>query len=279
MRLANLRKCIGVLCCALLCSGVMAKEHAVAWEKLYGLGNVEYVPMQTQKEDGKEQSYHIFVRLPQDMDTSGKTKYPTLYLLDGGANFPLFSSYYHYLYFMEDVPAMIIVGISYGSQDWRKGNARSTDYTAPSKEKEFWGGAKKFEDYIVNELMPKVQAAYPIDVDKQILFGQSLGGQFGLYSSMYGKAPFYAVIATNPALHRNLDFFKRPLRARNDRPKTYIISAQNDAERFRKPALAWQAHWAGKSSDWNRVFVDLPGHNHLSANPAAFRNGLKWVFE
>jgi predicted alpha/beta superfamily hydrolase len=123
-----------------------------------------------------------------------------------------------------------------------------------------------------------MQKSYPVDSKKQILFGQSLGGQFGLYTSMYGTAPFYAVIATNPALHRNLDYFKRPLVSRKDRPKTYIVSAQNDAETYRKPALQWQAHWAEKSPEWKRVFIDLPEHNHLSANPAAFRGGLKWLF-
>jgi predicted alpha/beta superfamily hydrolase len=278
MRFINLSRYIGVFCCTFLCFEAVANSESIAWEKLHGLGDVEYVHMQTQKDDGKKQSYHIFIRLPDDLDTTGKTKYPTLYLLDGGTNFPLLSSYYQYLRFMQDVPAMIIVGISYGTEDWEKGNARSVDYTAPSKEREFWGGAQKFEHYIANELMPMMQKFYPVDNKRQILFGQSLGGQFGLYTSMYGSAPFYAVIATNPALHRNLDYFKRPLTSRKDRPKTYIVSAQHDEERFRKPALLWQEHWSGKSPDWHRVFIDLPGHNHLSANPAAFRNGLKWVF-
>jgi predicted alpha/beta superfamily hydrolase len=278
MHFLKLGKFFGICCFALLFADAMAKDKNVPWDKLYGLGPVEYIHMQTQKNGDENQSYHIFVRLPEDLDPSGNTKYPTLYLLDGGTNFPLFASYYKYLRFMQDVPSMIIVGISYGTQDWRKGNARSVDFTAPSKEKELWGGAQKFEQYIAEDLMPMLQKSYPVDSSKQVLFGQSLGGQFGLYTSMYGKAPFYAVIATNPALHRNLEYFKRPLPPRKDRPKTYIISAQNDAEIFREPALQWQQHWQNKSLDWQRVFINLPSHNHLSANPEAFRNGLKWVF-
>lgn len=278
MKFPNFIKVIGIFSGLLFCSAAVADEQKVAWDKLFGLRNVEYMQMDTVKPDGNKQAYHIFVRLPNDADRTGKTQYPTLYMLDGGANFPLFASYYHYLRFMEDVPPMILVGISYGTQDWRKGNARSADYTAPSTENAHWGGAPRFEKFIVEKLMPKLQKSYPVDSKKQILFGQSIGGQFGLYTSMYGNAPFYAVIATNPALHRNLDFFKRPLVKRTDRPKTYIISAEFDAERFRGPALEWQKHWEGKSTEWNRVFIDLPGHNHLSANPDAFRNGLKWLF-
>jgi predicted alpha/beta superfamily hydrolase len=94
-----------------------ASDQKVAWEKLYGLGDVEYVHMQTRKDGGKNQSYHIFIRQPDNVDTTGKTKYPTLYLLDGGTNFPLLSSYYQFIRLMEEVPPMIIVGISYGTQD------------------------------------------------------------------------------------------------------------------------------------------------------------------
>jgi len=96
---------------------------------------------------------------------------------------------------------------------------------------------------------------------------------------MYSDAPFYAVIASNPAFHRNLDYFKRPLSRPVDRPKAYIISAKFDDECFRTPAQKWQKHWSDKASDWERAFQILPSHNRLSANPEAFRRGLKWVFE
>lgn len=278
MKVQQFRKICMLFIGLSFCSAALAGNKGVAWDKLYGMGKVDYFQMDVDKPDDKKQSYHIFVRLPEDLDTSGETIYPTLYLLDGGTNFPLFASYYKYLRFMQDVPSMIIVGISYGTQDWKKGNARSIDFTAPSEQRPIWGGAQRFEHFIVDTLMPALQKSYPVDSKKQILFGQSLGGQFGLYTSMYGRAPFYAVIATNPALHRNLDYFKQPLKQRSDRPKTYIVSAEFDADVFREPALKWQSHWVGKSSEWQRVFVDLPGHNHLSANPEAFRDGLKWVF-
>ena len=278
MTYQQLIKVVTLFCAFAFTADAIATSSKIPWDKLYGLGKVEYLQLDVTHTEDNKQAYHIFVRLPEDLDVTGKTRYATLYLLDGGTNFPLFASYYKYLRFMQDVPSMIIVGISYGTQDWKKGNARSVDFTAPSDEKPFWGGAKEFERFIADTLMPTLQKNYPVDKDKQVLFGQSLGGQFGLYTSMYGRAPFYAVIATNPALHRNLEYFKQPLKARSDRPKTFIVSAEFDAEIFREPALKWQSHWADKSLDWQRVFVDMPGHNHLSANPEAFRDGLKWVF-
>lgn len=139
-------------------------------------------------------------------------------------------------------------------------------------------GAKTFEDFIVKRLMPRIQKIYPVDPSKQILFGQSLGGQFALYSSMYGHAPFYGVIASNPALHRNLEFFKQDLLKRDDRPMAYISNAEFDDPTFRIPALEWQSYWQDKAPEWHRHFSTLPAHNHLSANPEVFRDGLKWLF-
>lgn len=95
---------------------------------------------------------------------------------------------------------------------------------------------------------------------------------------MYGKADFYAAIASNPALHRNLEYFKRPLEEKNKYPLTYISSAEFDNERFRKPLQKWQSHWQSKAPNWQRKFKNLPNHNHLSANPEVLRQGLKWIF-
>ncbi|MGS2719174.1 alpha/beta hydrolase [Paraglaciecola aestuariivivens] len=255
-----------------------AKEPAVAWDKLYGLGQVEYFTLSKTKADDTKQLYHMFVRVPVQHANSPKS-YPTLYLLDGGTNFPLFSAYYQYLAFAQDVPEMIIVGISYGSQVVSHGNNRSTDFTAPSELKPSWGGAKAFDEFFTDQIMPAVQSRYAVDQSKQVLFGQSLGGQFALYTSMYGSAPFYAVIASNPAIHRNLDFFKQPLAPRTQRPLAYISSAEFDAPIFRQPTLDWQSYWQDKAPEWPRQFVHLAKHNHLSANPEVFRDGLIWVFK
>jgi uncharacterized protein len=260
------------------CIRVTATESKqIAWDKLQGLGEVEYFSLQNDKEDGSKQLYHIFIRVPEP-DQGNAKSYPTLYLLDGGTNFPLLASYYSYLRFMQDVPELIIVGISYGSDDFEKGNARSTDFTAPSAEKSFWGGAEAFDLFLSHQLIPVIQKRYPVDASRQILFGQSLGGQFALYTSMYGHAPFYGVIASNPALHRNLEFFKHDLLKRENRPLAYISSAEFDDPTFRRPALQWQSYWHDKAPEWRRHFSTLQGHNHLSANPEVFRDGLKWLF-
>jgi predicted alpha/beta superfamily hydrolase len=275
------------LLCILFCFAVNAcaqssggKSSLVDYSKLQGLGTVNYLLLTEEKSSNEIQNYHIFVRLPDGYSKDSATTYPTVYLLDGGTNFPMMAAYYQYLRLMEDLPEMIIVGISYGTDDWKKGNARSFDYTAPAEQAGHWGGASKFDQFLAKKLMPAIQRKYKVDVKRQILFGQSLGGQFALYNSMYGEAPFYAVIASNPAFHRNLEFFKQPLRPSEKRPMAFVSLAEFDDERFRIPAKEWQTFWKKeKPSDFKLQFLELQGHNHLSANPEVFRQGLKWIFQ
>ncbi|MDF2176895.1 alpha/beta hydrolase-fold protein [Aliiglaciecola sp. CAU 1673] len=265
--------------CLMLMGCAGAPTQNIPWSKLQGLGQVDYRLWSTHKLDGSLQDYHIFIRLPEEYEAGQTQHYPTVYLLDGGLNFPLLASYYRLLRLMNEIPPLILVGIAYGSDDWREGNNRSQDFTLPSEEREFWGGAAHFEAQLRDRLFPRLEQDYAMAPDRRILFGQSLGGQFALYTSMYGQTPFYAVIASNPALHRNPGEFLAPVLSPADRPKTFLSLAGEDNVEFRVPMAAWRAHWHRRQPDWQRRIADLPGHNHLSANPEAFRQGLKWVFE
>jgi len=254
-------------------------ESDVDWKKLHSLDNVQYFKLEQLSEDKKAQQYHLFIKLPSEYEKNKQSKFPTLYLLDGGINFPMFAAYYNFLRLMEDVPPMIIVGLSYGTNDWQKGNSRSHDYTAPSEEREHYGGANNFDKFLSTVVLPEIQSRYRVDDSRQILFGQSLGGQFALFSSMYGKTPFYAVIASNPALHRNLEFFKQKLNSRQDRPKIFITTAEFDDIRYKQPLNLWHKYWQKNKPTLDYEFVALQRHNHLSANPESLRLGLKSVLK
>ena len=233
---------------------------------LQGLGDVRYHRLESV---AAGRMYHVYVMLPDGYDASG-SDYPTIYLLDGGNLFPMLAPYYRYLRFGEEVPDAILVGISYGSDDFNQGNLRSTDYTAPSVEREYWGGASDFQSFLRSELLPY----------RRVVFGQSLGGQFVLYTAQTDPGLFRGHIASNPALHRNLEFFleTRPESAAPD-SRLFVASGTDDDAEFRDPALEWISHWQETSDKpWKLETVDLEGHSHMSAPPAAFRRGLRWLF-
>ncbi len=133
---------------------------------------------------------------------------------------------------------MILVGISYGSSDFESGNYRSTDFTAPSEEREFWGGAKEFQAFLETELLPQIESDYRARADRRIVFGQSLGGQFVLFSALTRPDLFWGHIASNPALHRNLPFFLQNHAAAGDAAPTarvFFASGTLDDPSFRRP--------------------------------------------
>jgi predicted alpha/beta superfamily hydrolase len=246
---------------------------------LQGVDNSHYVRMQSET-IGRD--FHLFIMLPDDYDEYPERSYPTVYILDGGALFPLLAAYYRYLNFGQEIPDAITVGISYGSDSYEGGNYRSTDYTAEADEREYWGGAGNFQIFLRDELIPYVERSYRSRPDRRILFGQSIGGQFVLYTALTKPDFFWGHIASNPALHRNLPFFLQAQGAGDPKRKSsrlFVASGSDDDPEFRSPALEWIEHWS-KNDDapWHLKTMILDGHSHMSAPPASYRQGMRWLF-
>ncbi len=246
---------------------------------LQGLGGSHYLQVESET---LGRDFHIYVMLPDGYEDNADQTYPTIYVLDGGNLFPLLVTYYGYLNFGQEVPDAIIVGISYGSDTYTGGNYRSTDYTAPSEERDYWGGAGNYQTFLSDELMPLIEENFRSQPDRRIIFGQSLAGQFVLYTALTEPNLFWGHIASNPALHRNLDFFlQEPAAAAPsaEQSRLFVASASHDDEQFRVPALKWIEHWSGEDeTPWQLKTVTLEGHNHMSAPPASFRQGMRWLF-
>lgn len=274
----NSRSVKQILCSLAVSALVLgcAGTSSASSEYLHGLGDTRYVALEA-PQIGR--SFHVFTRLPARY-SEGDSDFPVIYLLDGGALYPMLSSYSQYLTFGEEMPASILVGISYGSTDFEGGNFRSTDYTAPSPERDYWGGAEKFQAFLAEELIPYIERTYRADPERRIIFGQSIGGQFVLYTALTRPGLFWGHIASNPALHRNLDWFLRDAAAPEAPSKLFVASGEFDDPRFRDPALRWIAH--RRTVDrlpWEFHAIDLAGHSHMSAPPASFRAGLAWLFD
>ena len=257
------------------CYGLYAQQPS--FDNLQSLAGTQYHRIEYKPLD---QVYHIYVKLPDEYDVA--KKYPTIYLLDGGATFPMLAGYYRYLHFAGEVAELIIVGISYGTNDWQKGNMRSRDFTAKSVEREFWGGADNYKTFLTDELIPLIEINYSSDASKRIIFGQSLGGQFVLYAAQTSTQLFWGYIASNPALHRNLNLYldmEPSIQENNDNSRLFVSSGSEDFPEFREPAIKWMKHWGAKEIlPWKLKTETLVGHSHFSALPAAFREGLRWLF-
>jgi predicted alpha/beta superfamily hydrolase len=258
---------------------ISSPSSALDTRFLQGIGDTHYLRL---KSETIGRDFHLFIMLPDGYEQHPEQRFPTVYVLDGGALFPLLASYYRYLNFGQEIPDAITVGISYGSDSYEGGNYRSTDYTAATDEREYWGGAGDFQKFLRDELIPYVERSYRSRADRRIIFGQSIGGQFVLYTALTEPGLFWGHIASNPALHRNLPFFLQAhwtgdLKGKSSR--LFVASGSDDDPEYRLPALAWIEHWSDNDgAPWHLETMILDGHSHMSAPPASYRQGMRWLF-
>lgn len=255
---------------------MLSGAEASSWDKLQGLNQPQYHKLES---DILDRPFHIFIRSPESYNDTDR-RYPVIYLLDGGHTFPMLASYYRYLVFEEEIPEAIVVGVSYGVDATEDGNLRGTDFTAPAPDREPYGGAERFQQVLAEELAPYIETHYRADPARRIIFGQSLGGQFVLYTALSRPDLFWGHIASNPALHRNLPFFLDfEFSGLPTASRLFVSSGSLDEARFREPLGEWVAHWRNaENKPWTLKTVTLEGESHFSAAPAAFRSGLLWLF-
>jgi len=244
---------------------------------LQGLGDVRHHVV-TREPD--RPPYHLYVRVPEE-HADDEARFPTVLLLDGGLTFPLLAAYYHYLRLAGEVSPAILVGISYGTDDWREGNRRSEDYTGPSPERDFWGGAEAFDAWLADSVLPFVESTYRADPARRILFGHSIAGQFVLFEVLHRPGRFAGLIASNPALHRNLQFFlESPRRGAGPGavPRLMVVEGSLDDARFAVPREEWLQSWGDRDQrPFDLRVLRIEGETHLSLVPAAFRHGMRWL--
>jgi predicted alpha/beta superfamily hydrolase len=150
-------------------------------------------------------TYDLFVDLPPSYYNSDDT-YPVVYLLDAYEIYGLMLQTYQQLLFMQEVPEMIIVGISYkidgdfytdGLREYL--DMRARDYTPTKLSYEetvqkhgkrlagyvrYSGGGMNFQSFLEKELIPHIESEYRTDPEQRALFGYSLGGTFTIFSML-----------------------------------------------------------------------------------------------
>ena len=80
----------------LLAAAQLSAADPQSIDGLHGLGTVFHHEIASERAGHR---YHILVGLPADYDASKERRYPVVYVLDGGALFPMIRAYQRYLVF------------------------------------------------------------------------------------------------------------------------------------------------------------------------------------
>lgn len=245
-------------------------------DPLFGLGDREMFVLHSQTLD---RDFHILVRLPRSYDESERS-YPMALLLDGGILFPMLVPFQLLMEVQDNAEELIVVGVSYGGLGFANGNLRGTDYTAPSPDVAFFGGAMAYQDFLADELLPRLQADYRLDAGRRLLLGQSLGGQFAIHAALTRPELFSTYVAVNPALHANLDHFLALVPQADAAPTRLLVAlGTEDDPRFRLPTLEWlERRPTCTECSLTLELLELPDGHHATSAPAAYFEVVSRLF-
>ena len=144
--------------------------------------------------------------LPGEYSSAQASKTAVLYVTDAQWNTVIASNIEHFLE-IQYIPQHIIVGIDASPKG--KDNLRFRDMT-PTRglndqtpvEKGGSGGGEAFLDFITKELMPYINQKYANN-GRNILFGGSLGGLFGMYALLKQPQAFTGYLLADPSFWWN----------------------------------------------------------------------------
>lgn len=175
-----------------------------------------------------------WVHLPATY-ASGESRYPVLYITDGGEHFYLATGVTEFMSSQYLIPEMIVVAIFHKDRNHDltpTHNLKNIDGFESDAAK-VSGGGKNFLQFIEKELVPEVERTYRTGPFR-VLAGHSLGGLFVAYAYLNDHELFDAFISMDPALQWDNSYCERTLNqmpgsSSNLKSKFYMSSAHNAA--------------------------------------------------
>ena len=217
------------------------------------------------------------VHLPPDYSTNGQ-RFPVLYVLDGEQYFLPVTAIAEFLAAQGDTPPVIVVGV----HTVRREHDLTTPLTGTHKAPAGLGptgGARVFERFLIEELIPEIDARYRTETFR-ILAGHSLGGLVVI--DIMARAPhvFRGNIALEPSLwwdgRAAVDSLENALRRTPDfRGRLVVVEGPAVVDGWR-PSASQIALVAPRTLKISAI--DLSGETHESMALRGFYDGLRVLF-
>ncbi|MEI4471200.1 alpha/beta hydrolase [Frigidibacter sp. MR17.24] len=138
----------------------------------------------------------VVVRIRPPQGPAPAAGWPSLWLLDGDATFPLTAP-----------GAGLVVAIAFPSGERFDTPRRSEAFTPPPdaetgapRSGPVHGGAARFRQFLLQVLRPLVAARWPLDPGATVLFGFSYGGLFACDTLLAAPGSFARIWAASPSL-------------------------------------------------------------------------------
>ncbi len=232
--------------------------------------------------------YKIDIAIPENYFRTEKC-YPTLYILDAWSYFGFAVQAYRALRVFDEVPEMLIIGISHFGDSKDDVFYRARDYTPTEVDSSQWlpktGGASEFQQFIEYELFPFIENNYRTTVGDRAIFGASAGGIFCTYLLFNHPGMFCRYIIGGPAgWYDNyivLDYEKRYSELHDSLPaRIFMTVGSTEHEMQIKGWASLKDSMISRDYDvLEMTAFKIEDEGHISQALIAFIKGLKAVFK
>lgn len=216
----------------------------------------------------------IKIGLPPSYDKHPNQKFPVLLLLDGDFLFDPFQGALSYGYYWDDLPEVIIVGITQNKNNERETDCMVDETTGLPLDK-----GEDFFEFIGMELLPYIEKSYRTAPFKMIAGLDITAGFLNLY--LYKDNPvFDAYISMSPELPAGMEEQIPERLAAIQKPLFYYhSSADGDVKKMRNRIIALDEVAKNiKKETLNYRFDDFKGASHYSLVLNSIPSALYQIF-
>jgi hypothetical protein len=214
------------------------------------------------------------VSLPESYAKNKTKKYPVLVLLDGDYLLEPFQGALNYGAYWDDLPEVIIVGITQNKKDERYSDCTFDPETGLPE-----GKGEHFFEFIGQELLPYIEKTYRIAPFKIIAGHDVTAGFLNFY--LYKDQPlFNAYISLSPELPTRMEeIIPQRLSAINQPISYYQATADGDLKTTQERIIQLDsAAITIKKPNLNYLFDNFKGASHYSLVLHAIPNALYQFF-
>ncbi len=249
-------------------------------QRKFVLDNTEIVPLKS-RYTGR--NHEVVIVFPESYGKEPKRTYPVFYYLDAYWDTPLLVSTYGNLRYDNQIPEILMVGLSYPVGD-DYGVRRRQDYTPTAIDAKS-GGADKFLAFIRDEVAPLVEKNYRGEKTDRMLGGVSLGGLFTLYAA-YNQPDFFSgYIAISPAVSWDKQVMLKvdetfAKKQRTLPARMFVSYGSTEYAPFRLPIEQFQKRLEQQAYK-NLALLNyvMEGIDHTAVKGDGYVRGLTWVLQ
>jgi predicted alpha/beta superfamily hydrolase len=246
-----------------------------------------------------DQEFQISVALPVFHGQIPEKKCPVIYMLDANFYFGLVTELTRIMAQCFELPDTVIVGIGYPTTEpaheaydlvsgWRTRDLTpiESDFAesevlkySPALDHVESGGAGNFLQFILEELIPWVEAEYPAEAADRTLLGHSWGGLFALYA-LFHTNTFHQYVVCDPDINYEekviFEYERDYARTHDTLPANLFISTSEDKSQQKEAFVSILEKRQYK--DLAITFRDFRDLRRCEMVGPSFQAGLKAVF-